>query len=138
MISSLELKIALRYLRPKKKEGFLKIISVFSFGGIALGVSVLIIVMSVMGGFRTELINKIKTINNDIVLMQCNTNYTASAENFKYIHLNVLKSYAKLFPDVILGLSDHTLGHTTVLGAVALGAKVIEKHFKDLINDIYI
>jgi len=79
----------------------------------------------------TELINKIKTINNHIVLMQCNTNYTASAENFKYIHLNVLKSYAKLFPDVILGLSDHTLGHTTVLGAVALGAKVIEKHFTD-------
>jgi sialic acid synthase SpsE len=79
----------------------------------------------------TELINKIKKINNHIVLMQCNTNYTASAENFRYIHLNVLKSYAKLFPDVILGLSDHTLGHTTVLGAVTLGAKVIEKHFTD-------
>jgi len=79
----------------------------------------------------TSLINKIKTINNKIVLMQCNTNYTASIENFKYIHLNVLKRYAELFPDVILGLSDHTLGHTSVLGAVALGAKVIEKHFTD-------
>tara|TARA_B100000767_G_C19709889_1_gene512282 strand:- start:328 stop:1401 length:1074 start_codon:yes stop_codon:yes gene_type:complete len=79
----------------------------------------------------TKLINKIKTINNHIVLMQCNTNYTASSENFKYIHLNVLKTYAKLFPDVILGLSDHTLGNTTVLGAVVLGAKVIEKHFTD-------
>ena len=44
----------------------------------------------------TKLINKIKTINNHIVLMQCNTNYTASSENFKYIHLNVLKTYAKL------------------------------------------
>ena len=42
-----------------------------------------------------------------IVLMQCNTNYTASPENFKYINLNVLKTYAKAFPDVLLGLSDH-------------------------------
>jgi N-acetylneuraminate synthase len=74
---------------------------------------------------------KIEKINKDIVLMQCNTNYTANNENFKYIQLNVLKTYAELFPNAILGLSDHTLGHTTVLGAVALGAKVIEKHFTD-------
>ncbi len=68
---------------------------------------------------------------NDVVLMQCNTNYTASIENFKYINLNVLKSYRNMYPGVILGLSDHTLGCTTVLGAVALGARVIEKHFTD-------
>lgn len=66
-----------------------------------------------------------------IVLMQCNTNYTGSLENFKYINLNVLKTYQKLYPDVILGLSDHTPGHATVLGAVTLGARVIEKHFTD-------
>jgi len=71
----------------------------------------------------------VEKINKSIVLMQCNTNYTANDENFKYIQLNVLKSYALMFPNVILGLSDHTLGHTTVLGAVTLGAKVIEKHF---------
>lgn len=76
-----------------------------------------------------DLVQKIEKINTKIVLMQCNTNYTASSENFKYIQLNVLKLYAQLFPEIILGLSDHTLGHTTVLGAVALGAKVIEKHF---------
>lgn len=73
----------------------------------------------------------IKKITKDIVLMQCNTNYTASLENFKFINLNVLKTYAEMFPDVILGLSDHTQGHATVLGAVALGARVIEKHFTD-------
>ena len=67
----------------------------------------------------------------DIVLMQCNTNYTASSENFKYINLNVLKEYKARYPDVILGLSDHTPGHATVLGAVAFGARVIEKHFTD-------
>ena len=63
--------------------------------------------------------------------MQCNTNYTTSLENFKYINLNVLKTFKKLYPDLILGLSDHTPGHSTVLGAVALGAKIIEKHFTD-------
>lgn len=68
---------------------------------------------------------------NDIVLMQCNTNYTASEENFKYISLNVLKTYRELFPDVVLGLSDHTPGHATVLGAIALGARAVEKHFTD-------
>ena len=67
----------------------------------------------------------------DVVLMQCNTNYTASLENFKYIELNVLKEYRRIYPDIILGLSDHTPGHSTVLGSIALGAKVIEKHFTD-------
>lgn len=73
----------------------------------------------------------IREINPQIILMQCNTNYTASVENFNYIHLRVLNSYRALFPDLILGLSDHTSGHTTVLGAVALGARVVEKHFTD-------
>ena len=63
--------------------------------------------------------------------MQCNTNYTNEIENFKYINLNVLKLFKKKFKDVILGLSDHTSGHETVLGAIALGARVIEKHFTD-------
>lgn len=69
--------------------------------------------------------------NNDLCLMQCNTNYTASIENFKYINLNVLKTFQKKYPQLILGLSDHTPGHTTVLGAITLGAKIIEKHFTD-------
>lgn len=66
-----------------------------------------------------------------VVLMQCNTNYTASLENFKHIALNVLKNYKKRYPNTILGLSDHTPGHSTVLGSVALGARAIEKHFTD-------
>lgn len=68
---------------------------------------------------------------SNIVLMQCNTNYTASIENFHNINLNVLTTYQKLFPDCILGLSDHTFGAATVLGALALGARVFEKHFTD-------
>jgi N-acetylneuraminate synthase len=70
-------------------------------------------------------------VNPDLVLMQCNTNYTASLENFDHIHLNVLKTYGALLPDVVLGLSDHTPGHATVLGAVTLGARAVEKHFTD-------
>jgi len=54
LISKIERTIAFRYLKPKKKEGFLKVISIFSFTGIALGVAILIIVMSVMNGFRTD------------------------------------------------------------------------------------
>lgn len=69
--------------------------------------------------------------NKDFCLMQCNTNYTGSLENFKYINLNVLKNFKKRYPDILLGLSDHTPGHSTVLGAVTLGAKIIEKHFTD-------
>ncbi|HZW04352.1 MAG TPA: N-acetylneuraminate synthase family protein [Anaerolineaceae bacterium] len=70
-------------------------------------------------------------INPALVLMQCNTNYTGSIENFNHVHLNVLKTYALMFPQVVLGLSDHTPGHAAVLGAVALGARVVEKHFTD-------
>lgn len=75
--------------------------------------------------------NILQSYNLDIVLMQCNTNYTVSKENFDFINLKVLKNFHDKFPEVILGLSDHTLGHVTVLGAVALGARVFEKHFTD-------
>ena len=75
---------------------------------------------------------KLKEINfNNYALLQCNTNYTASLENFNYINLNVLKLFKKKFPNTILGLSDHTPGHSTVLGAIALGARIVEKHFTD-------
>ena len=68
MISKIERIVAFRYLKPKKKEGFLKVISIFSFTGIALGVAILIIVMSVMNGFRTELIDKILGFNPHIIV----------------------------------------------------------------------
>ena len=68
MISTLEKEITFRYLKTKKKDGFLNIISIFSFIGISLGVAVLIIVMSVMNGFRTELINKIVGFNPHVTV----------------------------------------------------------------------
>jgi len=68
LISTLEKEITLRFLKARKKDGFLNVISIFSFIGIGLGVAVLIIVMSVMNGFRTELINKIVGFNSHITV----------------------------------------------------------------------
>jgi sialic acid synthase SpsE len=69
--------------------------------------------------------------SSELGLLQCNTNYTGSAENFRFVNLRVLNTFAQHWPGLPLGLSDHTPGHATVLGAVALGARVIEKHFTD-------
>jgi N-acetylneuraminate synthase len=82
-------------------------------------------------GEVVENVRGVLKINSNVILFQCNTNYTGSDANFDHVHLNVLKTYAQLFPDVVLGLSDHTSKHAAVLGAVALGARVIEKHFTD-------
>ena len=68
MFNKAERIISLRNLRPKKKEGFLKVISIFSFVGIMLGVAILIIVMSVMNGFKTDLTNKILGLNPHIII----------------------------------------------------------------------
>ena len=76
-------------------------------------------------------VHTVLAINKQLVLLQCNTNYTASPVNFDHINLRVLDTYKVMFPELVIGLSDHTIGHATVLGAVALGARVIEKHFTD-------
>jgi len=76
-------------------------------------------------------VRAITAINPQLVLMQCNTNYTGSPDNFAYINLNVLKTFSVMYPEAVLGLSDHTPGHAACLGAVTLGARVIEKHFTD-------
>jgi len=68
LISNLEKEITLRFLKARKNDGFLNVISIFSFIGISLGVAVLIIVMSVMNGFRTELINKIVGFNSHLTI----------------------------------------------------------------------
>ena len=88
MFSLIEKTVAFRYLKPKRKEGFLKIISIFSFLGIALGVAVLIIVMSVMNGFRTELIDKILGFNAHIIIKP----YEKKIEGQNLNELNLLSN----------------------------------------------
>lgn len=79
-------------------------------------------------------VDVVRKSHDKLVLMQCNTNYTASLDNFRHVALNVLRAYARRWPGVTLGLSDHTPGHATVLGAVALGARAVEKHFTDNVS----
>ena len=92
-------------------------------------------VMIATGASRMgEVINameQLMAVTDQIVLLQCNTNYTASPDNYDHLHLNVLKTYAAMYPDVVLGLSDHTHSPAPVVGAVAMGARVIERHFTD-------
>ena len=69
--------------------------------------------------------------HDEICVMQCNTNYTGSIDNFRFVNLNVIQTFAQKWPGMPIGFSDHTPGHSAVLGAVALGARVVEKHFTD-------
>lgn len=64
-------------------------------------------------------------------VLQCNTNYTADSGNLAHINLGVISTFSERFPNAVVGLSDHTHGDVSVLGAVALGARIVEKHFTD-------
>ena len=88
MISTLEKEVTLRFLKARKKDGFLNVISIFSFIGIGLGVAVLIIVMSVMNGFRTELINKIVGFNAHITVKPYDTKI--NTDNLKKTNLGLI------------------------------------------------
>ena len=79
----------------------------------------------------TRSVELLISLGIDVVLMQCNTNYAGLEDNYNYQNLNVITSYKTIFPNLIMGFSDHTNGHTAVLGAISLGARVIEKHFTD-------
>ena len=95
MISQLERQIVFRYLKTKKKDGFLNIISIFSFIGISLGVAVLIIVMSVMNGFRAELVDKIVGFNSHIIIQSNdikNDLKLANSKNIKNLSSSALES----------------------------------------------
>ena len=90
MISTLEKEITFRYLKTRKKDGFLNIISIFSFIGISLGVAVLIIVMSVMNGFRTELISKIVGFNAHVTVKPYENSISLDELNDNKLKLNSL------------------------------------------------
>ena len=95
MISTVEKEITFRFLKARKKDGFLNIISIFSFIGIGLGVAVLIIVMSVMNGFRTELINKIVGFNPHVTVKPYNQEIDVAkikTNKLKFISKNLIFS----------------------------------------------
>ena len=111
MISKLERSIAFRYLKPKKKQGFLKVISIFSFSGIALGVAILIIVMSVMNGFRTELINKILGFNPHIIVKPYEKGIEKEKiNNLKNLDDNILRTTLTFSGQGIILSKENTIG----------------------------
>ena len=116
MISTLEKEITFRFLKARKKDGFLNIISIFSFIGISLGVAVLIIVMSVMNGFRSELINKIVGFNSHITVKS----YEKKGINQNKLKNNNLKLISN---DIILSNSGEAiiLKNNTSKGIVLRG-----------------
>jgi len=124
LISTLEKEITFRFLKARKKDGFLNVISIFSFIGISLGVAVLIIVMSVMNGFRTELINKIVGFNSHITVKS----YDSSIDQTKINNSN-LKLISK---NVVLSNSGEAiiLKQDTSKGIVLRGYK--NNNFSDL------
>ena len=132
MFTKAERLISLRNLRPKKKEGFLKIISIFSFLGIMLGVAILIIVMSVMNGFKTDLTNKILGLNPHIVIQpngfKINDKFIEKLkDNFKEISLS--KSY---FGEGIIISNDNAKG--VILKGVNKNEKNIREFFANFIS----
>ena len=111
MFSLAEKLITYRNLRPKKKEGFLKVISTFSFIGIMLGVAILIIVMSVMNGFRTDLTNKILGFNPHIIIKPYESskieNIFINQINDSFEKIEVRKSYTG---EAVVMVNDYTKG----------------------------
>ena len=110
MISTLEKEITFRYLKTRKKDGFLNIISIFSFIGISLGVAVLIIVMSVMNGFRTELVSKIVGFNAHVTVKPYENSinlYKLKDNNLKLISKELIFSNSG---EAIVISKDYTKG----------------------------
>ena len=123
MISTLEKEITFRYLKTRKKDGFLNVISIFSFIGISLGVAVLIIVMSVMNGFRTELIDKILGFNPHIVVRPYE----------KKIDLNDINRLDNLRKDILKTALTHS-GQAILINKQNTTGILVRSYFK---NDIY-
>ena len=129
MFTKAETLISLRNLRPKKKEGFLKIISIFSFLGIMLGVAILIIVMSVMNGFKTDLTNKILGLNPHVVIQP---------NNFK-IDESYIEKLKKEFKEINLSKSYSGEGiiisNNSAKGVILKGIDKKEKNIKEFFNN---
>ncbi len=128
MFTKAERIISLRNLRPKKKEGFLKIISIFSFLGIMLGVAILIIVMSIMNGFKTDLTNKILGLNPHVVIQP----------NSYKIESEFILKLKKEFNEISLSKSYSGEGiiisKESTKGAILKGINKSEKKIKEFFN----
>ena len=130
MFTKVERLISSRNLRPKKKEGFLKIISIFSFLGIMLGVAILIIVMSVMNGFKTDLTKKILGLNPHIVIQP-----NSFIIDDKYI-LKLKNSFPNINVSKTLSGEGIIINNDSAKGVILKGINKEEKKSIKFLNNI--
>ncbi|MDA9624532.1 ABC transporter permease [Pelagibacteraceae bacterium] len=137
MFNKVERLISLRNLRPKKKEGFLKVISIFSFLGIMLGVAILIIVMSVMNGFRIDLTNKILGFNPHIIMKPYNGSIdnTYNTLKKKYNKFEIKTSYSGegviVSNDLVKGVMVKGINKSEIKKKDFLKNKIVDGDFID-------
>ena len=137
MFNKVERLISLRNLRPKKKEGFLKVISIFSFLGIMLGVAILIIVMSVMNGFRIDLTNKILGFNPHIIMKPYNGSIdnTYNTLKKKYNKFEIKTSYSGegviVSNDLVKGVMVKGINKSEIKKKDFLKNKIVDGYFID-------
>ena len=139
LFTKVERLISYRNLKPKKKEGFLKVISLFSFLGITLGVAILIIVMSVMNGFRTDLTNKILGLNPHVVIEPNGKNLFSLKKDIKkkYKIVSYSNSYSS---EAVVLTKENTKGvlvkgiDSKELSKFYIKDKIIDGDYNDFIN----
>ena len=117
MFSKLEFFIALRYLKSKNKEKFISITAIFSFVGIALGVGALIVVMSVMNGFREDFTERILGINSHISIYPVERELQNYKEAIRIIEENDVVDYANpIIENQVMIMTDNNTSGVVIKG----------------------
>ncbi len=131
MFSTLERMIAFRYLRAKRREGFISVIAGFSFFGIMLGVATLIVVMSVMNGFRTEITKKILGLSGHIAV----SSYERQLTDYNVLSqkISAIKGVKSVVP-IIDGQAMAVFGEATI-GVIVKGIKLSDIMQRPLIAE---
>lgn len=130
MFSKLEFLIALRYLKAKRQEGFISVIAIFSFVGIMIGVATLIVVMSVMNGFRYELVNRILGINSHLTLYSREGKIT----NYQEVIANLKKLPALQYTNPIVESQAMITANGKATGGLIKAVEIADLKHKKLIN----
>lgn len=131
MFSKLEFLIALRYLKAKRREGFISVIAIFSFIGIMIGVATLIIVMSVMNGFRYELVNRILGINSHLTIYSKGSNI----KNYQQVIDELKKIPQVKYANPIAESQVMLVAHGKALGGLVKGIALTDLKNKKLITN---
>lgn len=131
MFSKLEFLIAFRYLKSKRKEGFISVIAIFSFVGIMIGVATLIVVMSVMNGFRHELVSRMLGINSHLTLYS----KAGGIENYEDIIIKLKKIDGIKYVNPIIESQAMISTGSKNNGGLVRGINTTDLEYKKLISE---